>query len=221
MQMSAIERWVDPRRISHTVELLPEPPALLDMRHLLTPKQAAACAPGICLTITPPAATKSNAQLGFWITRDGKRGVVCSCAEGVEKICAESFPNFDSTSEMTDFIEERTTRFLLEHLFGPALDEWAASKGICYEECAKPSSVFELGPKAGHYSSSSGFDDWLFVEVEDGDGYGVTLGISGRGEAATFTCVEDGFLEFDLRANGLKTGAELTVWLEETMSKHA
>ena len=221
MQLSAIERWVDPRRIFHTVDLLPEPPALLDMRHLLTPKQAAACVPGICLTVTPPAATKFNAQLCFWITRDGKKSAVCSFAEGDQEICAEWFPDFESTSEMTDFIEERTTRFLLEHLFGAALDEWAASKGIRCEECAKPSSVFELGAKACHYSSSSGFDDWLFIEVEDGEGYGVTLGISGRGESATFTCDEEGFLEFDLRANGLKTGTELIVWIEGAISKHA
>jgi len=221
MQLSAIERWLDSRCISHVVDLLPEPPPLLDMRRLLSPKQAAACVPGICLTVSPPVATKSNAQLGFWITRDGKRGAVCSSAEGVEEICVESFPDFDNTSEMTDFIEKRTSRFLREHLFGPALNEWAASKGIRYEECAGPSSYFELGAKACHYSSSRGFDDWLFVEVEDGEGYGVTLGISGRGEAATFTCDEEGFLEFDLRANALKTGEELTVWLQEAMSKHA
>jgi hypothetical protein len=59
--------------------------------------------------------------------------------------------------------------------------------------------------------------NWVFFEFSDLKGFDVTLGISGLGEAATFSKDEDGWIDFFEYESGLKSKRLFLKWIEKIL----
>ena len=214
----AFNEWAHPHHIYHSMEKQETPGALLDHRALLTPEEAAVYGPGICLTIEATAFGGEAAQLSFWIPDTLKKGTWCSIgSEDDDEVISEWIPDFSSEKEFIGFVDRATRKFLLQYIYEPALDEWFAEKSLTYKVVEKK----EFCGGAAEESFNGDLMEWLFVEFKDASGYDITLGISGKGGAATFHANEDGFLDFDQRGDGFKTGEDLTKWVESVISEKA
>jgi hypothetical protein len=187
-----------------------QPPAFLDLRSLLNAEDVGSAGPGLLVTIDAAVHTGEPSQLGFWIPESLHKGTWCSMGEDADEVGTDWIPEFTDEKGLIAFVARTTDKFFLQYIHGPALDGWLAGKGLAYEVVGKQ----EYCGAAAEFAFNGGLMDWLFIEFRDADGYDITLGISGRGEAATFLVNEDGFLDFDHRGEGFRTGADLTAWIE-------
>ena len=201
IQISAIERH--------------QPPAFLDMRPLLNAEETDSAGAGLLVTIDSVVHSGESAQLGFWIPTSLKKGTWCSVGDfGDDEIASDWIPDFADEKALVGFVARTVDQFFLQYVFEPALDEYLADKGLSYEVVEKKEFCGEAAEEAFNHDLLN----WLFVEFQDSEGYEITLGISGKGEAATFYADEDGFLNFDQRVSKLSTAAKLTEWLDSTVS---
>jgi hypothetical protein len=196
----------------------PQPPAFLDMRPLLNAEEADSAEAGLLVTIDSVVHSGESAQLGFWIPTSLKKGTWCSVGDsGDDEIASDWIPDFADEKGLIAFVARTTDNFFLQYVFEPALDEYLADKGISYEVVEKKEFCGEAAEEAFNHDLMN----WLFVEFQDAGGYDITLGISGKGGAATFHANEDGFLDFDERVTKLPTGAKLTEWLESVITANS
>jgi len=213
-QLKAIISWAQNRGADFTADLLDKPPAMLDAIMLLSSEEQATSTPGLCLTIPLPEGNPIEAQLGFWITPSGKKGSWCLIAEDADEIGTEWIPGFSNVNSLISFIDRKTDKLHLHYHYKLALDEWLSDNALPYHVVDKK----EFSGEAAEEAFNGDLMNWLFVEFQDAGGYDITLGISGKGEAATFYSDEEGFLTFDQRGEGFKTGSDLTAWLESSIT---
>ena len=215
--LSAINDWAASRGIHITASQRSLPPAELDMRALLEATESESAGPGLHLHIDAVTKGGPDADIGFWIPNSMKKGSWSAMAEDDDEIPLYWIPDFSNEQELISFIDRETSRFFLQYIYEPALDEWLTDNGYSYEVVEKK----EFYGDAAALAEQLGLHDWLFIEFKDADGYDITLGISGKGNAATFFANEEGFLTFELRGEGFKTGTELTAWVASVISEKA
>jgi len=197
---------------------LSQPPAFLDMRPLLNADEADSAGAGLLVTIDSVVHSGESAQLGFWIPTSLKKGTWCSVGDsGDDEIATDWIPEFADEKELVGFVARTVDQFFLQYVFEPALDEWLADKGISYQVVEKKEFRGEAAGEAFNHELLN----WLFVEFQDSEGYDITLGVSGKGEAATFYADEDGFLDFDERVTKLPTAAKFTDWLDSVITANS
>ncbi len=212
---TALIDWAAARNITIIATKRDLPPAELDMRPLLTADDIASAGAGLHVFIDAASNGGSDAHIGFWIPDSLKKGSWSSMAEDDDEIPLHWIPNFNDEASLISLIDRTTDKFLLQHVYEASLDEWFADQGLAYEVVEKK----EFCGDAATLADQIGIWDWLFVEFKDPAGYDITLGISGKGEAATFYADEEGFLTFELRGQGFKTGADLTAWTASVISR--
>jgi hypothetical protein len=187
------------------------------MRPLLDATESESAGPGLHVHIDAVTNGGPDADIGFWIPNSLKKGSWVAMHEDDDEIPLYWIPDFSDEASLIAFIDRTTDKFLLQHVYEAALDEWLADSGHSYTVVEKT----EFSGDAAALAERLGLHDWLFLEFQDAGGYDITLGISGKGGAATFLADEDGFLTFDQRGEGLNTGAKLTAWVESVISSKA
>jgi hypothetical protein len=206
--------WAAARNITIIATKRDLPPAELDMRPLLTADDIASAGAGLHVFIDAASNGGSDAHIGFWIPDSLKKGSWSSMAEDDDEIPLYWIPEFSNEKELVAFVDRETSLFFLKHIHEAVLDKWMADHGFSYTVLREREFCGEAAARAEELS----LEDWLIVGFNDANGYGVTLGVSGWGDAATFYANEDGFLTFDQRGEGLKTGAKLTAWVESVIT---
>jgi hypothetical protein len=212
--LTALNDWAAARNITIVATRRDLPPAELDMRALLKPSEADSAGAGLHVYIDAVANRCPEAYIGFWIPNSLKKGSWSAMHEDDDEIPLHWILDFNDEASLIAFIDRTTDKFLLQHVYEASLDEWFADQDLAYEVVEKKEFCGDAATLAGQV----GLWDWLFVEFKDPAGYDITLGISGKGEASTFYTDEEGFLTFELRGQGFKTGADLTAWLEFILS---
>ena len=200
MTTNSINSWAAERGLNFTAESLPSPPPFLD---------AGSPGPGICLTIREPEPTdQPPAQLGIWIPSSEETGSYCMMQEGDGEIETSHLPEFTNEAELTARMQALLSLFYHDFVFVPALESWLADKGLPYEI---------ISPKefCGDAAVQGDCTEWFFVEfkTQTPEEYDTILGVSGDGQAATFTADDDGFLDFDGMPFTCKSRSDLTNWL--------
>lgn len=210
--LTALIDWAAARNITIVATKRNFPPAELDMRHDLAVDEAGSAGAGLHVFIDAEVHGGSDDYIGYWIPDSLKKAtwIVMENDEGG----LGWIPDFADEKSLVGFIDDQTASFLLNNIISPALDEWLADKGISYQVVDKK----EFSGEAAEEAFNHDLLNWLFVQFQDSEGYDMTLGISGKGEAATFYADEDGFLNFDQRESKLSTAAKLNEWLASIVS---
>lgn len=225
--LNSINSWATDRGLNFTAESLPAPPPFLDARSpIQNPAYNIQNSPdtsGICLTIREPEPTgQPPAQLGIWIPSiqnpsskiQNSPASYCMMQEGDGEIstCTIENPesNIQDPSILLPKIESLCRTFYHDFVFVPALESWLGKKGIKY-------AVITPKEFRGDAAAQGDCTEWFFVEFKTPppEEYDTILGVSGDGQAATFTAEGDGFLDFDEQIMGLKNASELKKWLDE------
>ncbi|MEI7963341.1 MAG: hypothetical protein WCI42_05880 [Verrucomicrobiota bacterium] len=214
---TSISAWAAQRGIQIVASERSLPPAELDMRPLLDATESGSAGPGLHVHIDAVTNGGPDADIGFWIPNSLKKGSWSAMAEDHDEIPLYWIPDFSDEASLIAFIDRTTNKFFLQHVYETALDEWLADNGHSYTVVEKT----EFCGDAAALAERLGLHDWLFLEFQDAGGYDITLGISGKGGAATFLADEDGFLTFDQRGDGFKTGEDLTKWVASVISSKA
>jgi hypothetical protein len=212
--LAGIIDWAGHRNITIAATERSIPPAELDMRPLLTPSETDCAGAGIHILIDAAVNGGPNAQISFWIPNSLKKGTWTPIAETDDEIPLYWIPQFSSEKEFVAFMDQEVARFFLRHIQEATLDEWLADHGYSYEVVSKP----EFCGDAASLAESLDLENWLIVGFTDSNGYGVTLGVSGWGNAAIFYTNEDGFLTFDRRGEKLRNSRALVAWLESVVN---
>ena len=216
--LTSLIDWAGSRDIQIAAIERSQPPAFLDMRPLLNADEADSAGAGLLVSIDSGVHGGVSAQLGFWIPNSLKKGTWSSMGnEEDDEIASDWIPEFSNEKELVAFFERETSLFFLKHIQEAVLDEWLADKGFSYTVLREREFCGDAAARAEELSLA----DWLIVEFTNAKGYGVTLGISGWGEAATFYANEDGFLTFDQHAKGLRTSDALVEWLESNVTSRS
>lgn len=213
--LTSITAWAASRGIQIVATERSLPPAELDMRPLLSPGEEESAGAGLHVFIDAATHGGPDAHIGFWIPDSLKKGSWSSMAEDDGEIPLRWIPEFSSEQELIAFIDRETAFFFLQHIQEAILDEWLADNGFSYNAIRDREFCGEAAARAEELS----MEDWLIVGFTDSKGYGVTLGVSGWGDAATFYANEEGFLTFDQRGNGLRTREALVAWLESVLNR--
>ncbi len=211
--ITALNDWAAARNITIVATKRDLPPAELDMRALLKPSEADSAGAGLHVFIDATSNGGPDAHIGFWIPDSLKKGSWSSMADDDGEIPLYWIPEFSNEKELVAFVDRETAFFFLQHIQEATLDEWLADHGISYQVLLHP----EFCGDVAFHAEALGLKEWMIVEFSDAAGYGVTLGVSGKGDAATFLSNEDGFLNFDQRVSKLSTPAKLTEWLDSTV----
>jgi len=212
--LTAVIEWAESRGITIVASERSTPPAELDIRPLLQPSESNSAGAGMHIYRDAASNGGPDAQIGFWIPTSLKNGSWSPIAVIDDEIPLYSIPHFSDESELIAFMDLEAVRFFLRHIQEATLDAWLADKGYSYEVVNEP----ELYGDAAALAESLSLENWLIVNFTDSKGYGVTLGISGWGDAATFYANEDGFLTFDERGDRLRSRAALVAWLETVIT---
>ncbi|MEY2906977.1 MAG: hypothetical protein RLZZ408_1448 [Verrucomicrobiota bacterium] len=210
---TSITAWAGSRGIQIVANERSLPPAELDMRPLLNPDEVSSAGAGLHVFIDAEAHGGPDAHIGFWIPDSLKKGSWSSMAEDDDEIPLHWIPEFSSEQRLIAFIDRETAGFFLKHIQEATLDEWLADNGYSYTALHER----EYCGEAAELADSLGLQEWLIVEFKNADGFDITLGVSGWGDAATFYANEDGFLTFDQRGKGLRTRDALVAWLESVI----
>jgi hypothetical protein len=206
---ASIKEWAKPLGLTYTLFKEKQPGPFLDLTPLLSAEDKAGYGPGLCLTIDTPEDNPLHAQIGFWIPAHGRKGTWCSLEDGAGEVSADWIPNFSDEKKLLGFIEGKTEKFLLQYVYDPALDECLEENGISY-------SISEHEGFCGE-ATQHDLTNWVFFEFSDLKGFDVTLGISGLGEAATFSKDEDGWIDFFEYESGLKSKRLFLKWIEKIL----
>lgn len=213
---TAITEWADARGITITATKQALPPTFFDMSPLLTPSEEEDyTGAGLHVSIETSADSSPDSRIGFWIPDSLKKGCYISMTDGDAEISHHWIPEFSTEKELLAFIDDQTDLFFLQHIQEATLDAWLAKHGISYKVVEA-----DFCGDAGHYASGD-LQNWLLVEFRDAKGYDVTLGVSGKGDAATFDSNEDGFLDFDKLQSKLTTREALAGWLDTVIASVA
>ena len=211
--LTALIDWAGSRGIQIIATKRDLPPAELDMRPLLNASESDSAGAGLHVFIGAVTHGGPDAHIGFWIPDSLKKGSWSAMEEDDDEIPLHWIPEFPSEQGLITFIDRATARFLLKHIQEATLDEWLADNGYSYTALHER----EFCGEAAELADSLGLEEWLIVEFKDADGFDITLGVSGWGDAATFYANEDGFLTFDQRGKGLRTREALVAWLESVI----
>lgn len=209
--LTAVSEWANQLDLTHTLREEQHPGAFLDLTALLTPAEREGYGPGLCLTIHTPADGPLDAKIGFWIPAKGSKGAWCAIEGDSGEIGTDWIPDFSDEKTLLGFIESKVEQFLCSSYYELLLDEWLEAKGINYS----------LSPHEGFCGEATQHDltNWAFYEFSDLEGYDLTLGISGLGEAATFSKDEEGWIDFLEYGSGLTSRELFLKWLEKTIGK--
>lgn len=109
--LNAVTDWASIRGLHHDVQLLPAPPALLDLRPLLKPEELPAEHSGVCLTIRTPEGAEYPGQIGFWLHASGE-GSWSAFSEGDDEIGTSRIPHFGDEKELVSILSILSGEFL-------------------------------------------------------------------------------------------------------------
>jgi hypothetical protein len=215
--LTALIDWAASRNITIVATKRDLPPADLDRRPLLAPTETASTGAGLHVWIDAIVHGGPEAIIAFWIPDSLKNGSWTASAVGDDEIHLCAIPEFADEKDLLAFVDRETDRFFLQHLQEAVLDEWLSEHGYRYAVVKDPDFCGE----AAFNAEALGLQDWLIVEFSDAMGFGVTIGVSGKGDAATFLSNDDGFLTFDQRGSKLMTREAIAAWLDSTVATRA
>jgi hypothetical protein len=109
--LTAVSEWAAAKGLDHEVQLLSEPPALLDLRPLLRPEELPSDHSGVCLTISTPEGAEYPGQIGFWLHASGE-GSWSAFSEGDEEIDTSRIPHFGDDKELLSVLSILAGEFL-------------------------------------------------------------------------------------------------------------
>jgi hypothetical protein len=109
--LTAVSEWATSKGLDYDVAILSAPPALLDLRTLLSPGELPPDSSGVCLTVRTPSGAEFEGQLGFWLPAMGK-GSWSSLSESDSEIGTSWIPEFHEERELITFVNAQVEDFL-------------------------------------------------------------------------------------------------------------
>lgn len=109
--LTAVSEWAAAKGLDHQVQLLSEPPALLDLRPMLRPSELPADHSGVCLTISTPEGAEYPGQIGFWL-HPSCEGSWSAHSEGDDEIGTSRIPHFSDEVELVGILSVLVGEFL-------------------------------------------------------------------------------------------------------------
>lgn len=108
---AAITAWATAQGLDHDIQLLSEPPALLDLRPLLKPEELPDDQSGVCFTIRTPSDARYPGQVGFWLHASGE-GSWSAYSDGDDEIGTSRIPHFGDEKELVSILSILSGEFL-------------------------------------------------------------------------------------------------------------
>jgi len=109
--LTSVSVWAASKGLDHEIQLLSEPPALLDLRPLLQPSELPPDHSGVCLTIRTQNGAEYPGQIGVWLHQSGE-GSWCSYSDGDDEIGTSRIPHFGNEVELVGILSELAGEFL-------------------------------------------------------------------------------------------------------------
>jgi hypothetical protein len=109
--LTAVSEWATSKGLDHDAAILSAPPALLDLRTLLSPGELPADSTGVCFTVRTPSGTEYPGQVGFWLPSSGK-GSWSLLSDSDAEIGTSWIPEFHDEQDLITFLGTQIEEFL-------------------------------------------------------------------------------------------------------------
>ena len=211
----AMVAWAQARGLNHTATILPRIPELFGEKddeerfgEGETPVND-----GICLEIKVRSQSGFPYGISFWISAEGGYSEWTSWKGNGELLGVGDLPDFDSIGHIIETVDRKTSAFVGKIPFLPLMEKLLKGGGCSWEGYGSGING-ELPPGV----SSDDFEEWSFYEAADPkeEGWWVIVGISGKGQLATFRkrgeATSEG-MSISGYASGLTDEESLREWL--------
>lgn len=108
---TSISDWATAQGLHHEIQILSQPPALLDLRPLLQASELPEDHAGVCLTIRTPEGAEYPGQIGFWLHASGE-GSWSAYSDGDDEIGTSRIPHFGDEKELVSILSILAGEFL-------------------------------------------------------------------------------------------------------------